>query len=392
MLNAVKFAPGSDDIVEGLGIPFGGPINGKDLGGEYFHRGTNFALDLWPVRPVMYDHGLDAAVKLDVVGRNTNTDNELTDMGVWTRAQLDRRSKYLDHVKKLVSQGALGWSSAAPPHLVQYGKAGRIDQWPFAELTLTPIPANPDARAAYALKSATLLEHLTELGEDGEALMEQAEAGLKTATAVHHTGTSDSAWDAGPNETRADGEAALRALHAWYDPQGDPEAKGSYKFPHHFVATDGSVGDASTRAASSGIGVLNGGRGGASIPPADVQGVYRHLAGHLRDAEMTPPELKMASDAFGPIRYGDHLDRVVGQVVTRTDDVARWLAAERGMKVGRVLSAANRERLAQLRGQLHDLDAEIEELLTSTDPEAGKMANELMLARLMAVDIEAALA
>ena len=45
-----------------------------------------------------------------------------------------------------------------------------------------------------------------------------------------------------------------------------------------------------------GIGVLNGGRGGTTIPDADRQGVWNHLAKHLRDADLTPPELKSADD------------------------------------------------------------------------------------------------
>src|SRR3972149_2627923 len=78
---------------------------------------------------------------------------------------------------------------------------------------------------------------------------------------------------------------ALRSIHAWVDPETDADAKASYKFPHH--ASPG--GPANTRACSAGMAVLNGGRGGADIPDADRAGVWRHLARHVREADMEPP-------------------------------------------------------------------------------------------------------
>lgn len=118
------------------------------------------------------------------------------------------------------------------------------------------------------------------------------------AIAVHHTDTTDAAWDANANLKRLGdepGEQKLRAMHAWVDPDGDAETKAAYKFPHHMVSSGGEVGAANTRACSAGIAVLNGARGGADIPSSDRQGVYSHLAAHLRDADMEPPELRSAS-------------------------------------------------------------------------------------------------
>ena len=115
------------------------------------------------------------------------------------------------------------------------------------------------------------------------------------AIGVHHTETDDGAWNGPRNEgrLRTDGTASYyRSAYAWRDPEGDPETKSAYKFIHHFVAADGKVGPASTRACSAGIAVLNGGRGGADIPDGDRRGVYNHLAAHLRDADMEPPDLR----------------------------------------------------------------------------------------------------
>lgn len=115
----------------------------------------------------------------------------------------------------------------------------------------------------------------------------------RTTIAVHHTDTSDADWDAGTHVGRCPAEEApLRKLHAWVDPDGDPDVKSSYKFPHHMVSAGGDIGAANTRACSNGIAVLNGGRGGADIPDSDRPGVHRHLAAHITDAGVEAPELK----------------------------------------------------------------------------------------------------
>jgi HK97 family phage prohead protease len=144
----------------------------------------------------------------------------------------------------------------------------------------------------------------------------------RSAIAVHHTATSTDAWD-GPaqekNLDNEDGASVYKKAYAWVDPDKDADTKAAYKFIHHFVASDGTVGDASTVACSSGIGVLNGGRGGTTIPEGDVQGVYDHLAAHLKDAGMEPPELKSrsASDDDEPTagELAQSVDALIDQVV-----------------------------------------------------------------------------
>jgi uncharacterized protein len=109
----------------------------------------------------------------------------------------------------------------------------------------------------------------------------------------HSTKTSETSW----NGTRAEsnlGDATpttMRRAYAWVDPASNPENKASYKFIHHEVSAGGRVGAANVRACISGIGVLNGGRRGASIPASDRRRIYTHLARHLRDAGHEPPSL-----------------------------------------------------------------------------------------------------
>jgi len=111
----------------------------------------------------------------------------------------------------------------------------------------------------------------------------------------HSTDVQAGTWDGPTNVTRLrneDGAQEYRQMFAWYDPDGNPDAKSTYRFAHHYVKTDGTVGAASITACRAGIAVLNGGRGGTTIPSEDYKGVWDHLARHLRDAELEPPTLK----------------------------------------------------------------------------------------------------
>jgi hypothetical protein len=90
-----------------------------------------------------------------------------------------------------------------------------------------------------------------------------------------------------PNDS---GAGARKRLFAWIEDGARTESAG--KFPHHDVTAQGKVGPANIRACSSGIGILNGGRGGADISRAARLSVYRHLATHIRDAGREPPELR----------------------------------------------------------------------------------------------------
>lgn len=128
---------------------------------------------------------------------------------------------------------------------------------------------------------------------------------VKGAVASHSTPTTDAAWDGPANEARVRSDESAsyyRRIYAWRDPEGDEGVKASYRFIHHMISGDGEPGAANIRACQTGIGVLNGARGGTTIPDADRQGVYNHLAKHLRDAGVEPPDLKARAndDADGP--------------------------------------------------------------------------------------------
>lgn len=125
--------------------------------------------------------------------------------------------------------------------------------------------------------------------------MLELELETKKAIAPHGTVTSAGAWDGPANKANLKNDESAsyyRKAFAWQDPDGDPDVKANYKFIHHEVNAQGEIGPANLIACTTGIGVLNGGRGGTTIPEEDKRGVWRHLARHIKDAGNEPPELR----------------------------------------------------------------------------------------------------
>jgi len=141
-------------IIEGWAAPFGGPAAGRDLQGEYFSARTDFGLERGTQPPLKFEHGLDAEIGHEQIG--TVLEHRVTDLGLWVKAQLDRRSQYYQYIVSLMQKGALSFSSGAIPKLVKVGSNGEILQWPWLETSLTPWPANPVALAM--LKTPSIAE------------------------------------------------------------------------------------------------------------------------------------------------------------------------------------------------------------------------------------------
>lgn len=174
-ITAVKVVGETDDawLIEGLILPYGGPLYGQDLTGTHFTKSTDFCLDWFPDggRPGLYAHGFDATVKTSVVGREVKS--WLDDKGRWIQAQIDKAHEYGAEIKELVDQGLLSLSSGAVDHLVQIAtKSGEIKRWPWVEWSLVPNPANPEA-LVYPVKSVDAVAHLTAVGvEDPVTVVE----------------------------------------------------------------------------------------------------------------------------------------------------------------------------------------------------------------------------
>ncbi len=165
----IKVVDGPRGLIEGWGIPFGGPVAGRDLDGEFFDAKTEFHFDWFPDgRPMLYDHGTDPDVGLSIVGRQTEY-KVVEDIGVWVSAQLNLAHQYAKAILELIDKKALGFSSLAMRHLISKEPSGRIATWPWIEQTLTVHPANPTA----TIESAKALGHMKTLGLSVPASMMQ---------------------------------------------------------------------------------------------------------------------------------------------------------------------------------------------------------------------------
>jgi hypothetical protein len=185
----------------------------------------------------------------------------------------------------------------------------------------------------------------------------------KAAIRPHDTEVYVGPWDAAAATKGIATDATvsdLRSMFAWVDPDGDPETKGSYRFPHHAKAGD----PANIRACMIGIAALNGARGGASVPEADRKGVYNHLAAHLRDADREVPELRN-----GPgdgLKFNDEMSLVLYELDNLLDRASEVVALR--AKKGRTpLSMGSSELLDWLDNDLRRLKF----LLTPTEDEAA---------------------
>ena len=217
---AVKFVDGSDTLIRGLAIPFGGPFGGKDFDGEDFGPDTDFAFDWFPTgRPLLYDHGLDGAQKMTVQGRQI--EHVIDSEGVWAQAQLDKSAKYHATVSRLINGGKLFFSSGAVPHLVETDESGHIKKWPWIELSLTPTPANPWA-AVYPIKSTTAIDHITaaQIDVPGQLLTEALKA-LDSIPADNDDGLPDGLKFADLiDRLSVDGPAWVKARKDWFAKSG----------------------------------------------------------------------------------------------------------------------------------------------------------------------------
>jgi HK97 family phage major capsid protein len=174
-----------------LGVPYGGPIKGRDVDGEAFHEGTDIVLKIGDKRPVTYYHGFgpDDPRKMQtppvIIGEATYTGKD--SRGHWFNLALDTEEEL---AMRLLAAGAEGVkaSSGAVSHLVRKSAGGLIDVWPVGELALFDTnewrkPANDFA--VIEAKTETIAEAIPEAEESAvDAVEESVEAEQKSISTI----------------------------------------------------------------------------------------------------------------------------------------------------------------------------------------------------------------
>ncbi len=173
--------------------------------------------------------------------------------------------------------------------------------------------------------------------------------------AAHKTETSDEPWDAPIHERRLVVGAKNSGAYALV--QGDQG-----HFLHHEVCAEGDIGPASVRACVAGIATLKGARGISMLTDGSRQGVYDHLAGHLRDAGVDPPEL---GDKPG-IKLTD-------QILLATWDAEAVLARITGISADRELGQEAKAAAMELASRHAELMKKFEALAEGMLPDDAAM-------------------
>lgn len=291
------------------------------------------------------------------------------------------------------------------------------------ELSFVPVPSNPDALSLSKIQEFETMLKTSVTKKDDTGNEE------KSAVPFEETPKMDEAseWSASDADKRLtewatvekDGEqtvdfAKYRRAFTWYNKE-NPEVKSSYKLPHHDV--DGGELKVVWRGVTAAMGALLGARGGAEIPESDIKAVYEHLAGHYKQFEKEPPELKSYTqyelDTIFPElaekqtppdtgETGEILKQLKDDIESLVNNATARVAelkgidlnnadpmASQGRKDGRTLSSKTRSLITNSVESMTKALKDLKDLLDSADAEkssAGDVGFESLLKSLQNVD------
>ena len=174
-----------------LGVPYGGPIEGRDLDGEAFTSETDIWLKTGDQINITYYHGFDP----DEIGEKQKIPALIgkaiyvgaDERGHWFEPVLDGDEPLAQRLMK-ASITELRASSGAVSHLVRKGAGGLISVWPVGELALFDMnewrkPANDFA--VIEAKAEVIAEAIPEAEESAvDAVEESVEAEQKSISTI----------------------------------------------------------------------------------------------------------------------------------------------------------------------------------------------------------------
>jgi len=346
------FKNGDDTVIEGMGMPFGGPFNGRDLMGEFFSGKTDFAFDWFSERPLLYHHGLDKSAGIAAVGKVVGHEVK-SKLGVWVQAQLDASSEYFDSIKDLIKKGKLYLSSGSLGHLVDMdNKSGEIKRWPWVELSLTPTPANLLAEVDFK----TAEKHYDM-------------AGLKavwTAAFINDLPDNAFAYIESGGEKDEDGKTKPRTLRHFPYRNQDGELDEAHVRNALARVSQSTLPD---EAKDKALVVIKRAAKELGIHVAEEKAAP-DFAQHLLDIIDDNNDLGMGLATLPLATHAEAVRSLSLSLMERTKDLH-----QRRIKEGRVLSDATRKRFRQSLEALVASVKEMQDFLEGTEPQTAKAAS-----------------
>jgi hypothetical protein len=123
-----------------LAIPFGGPLQGRDLDGEFFSKRTDIKADWFAERPVLWHHGQDSVMGDETIGKAV--DLTLDEDGWWVDVWVKHGDRRAELFQRVAERTPIYGSSGTINYLKKAGRNGEILVWPYIEQTLTTSPQN----------------------------------------------------------------------------------------------------------------------------------------------------------------------------------------------------------------------------------------------------------
>lgn len=146
-------------FIDVLGLPYGGPNDGKDNDGNWFSAQTDFMDGVIDSPPVLYGHGAMNGVDADIHGK-VHARWYAKDGG-WFKVELKRDSPRFEQLYDAHVKGYLRASSGAVPATVEIAPSGHVDRWLVGELTLVDLRDGYRPSNGYAITKATVIDDTT---------------------------------------------------------------------------------------------------------------------------------------------------------------------------------------------------------------------------------------
>lgn len=155
-------------VLDVLGVPFGGPIDGKDAHGEFFSPNTDFQTEYLELPPVFHRHGGAGGMAPEIIGKTFERWED--ESGVWYGVRLDMSKGICkDTIWPHALKDKLYASSGVVPASKVVKDDGEILQWMVGELSLIEWDGAPENQPAnYYAVASPRVKQLAEYVKDSK--------------------------------------------------------------------------------------------------------------------------------------------------------------------------------------------------------------------------------